>query len=1141
MLRNMKKKSMSWLLILTMIISLFGGAGVSRTARAEGNDTARLRILFTSDVHGQVANVDYEKGAALFANGSLAKCNTLMKQARAEVPAGNTLQFDLGDDLYDYTTDYIYSADEKEIQPIYQAVAEMGYDAITLGNHEFDYTLQYLKYQLDSAGLTDKVVLSNVRDANTGQNIWAKNRIIQRTLTTAGGGSVTVNVGLIGVTAPVLSKKRTNYAGILTVDDIVASATQQARDLKAAGADIVLVLAHSGVGSETPANMDNNCGYALTKIPEVDVVLCGHKHSFFCADGTTEYDKLPGVDTGTGLVNGKNLVQVKNRGAGIGVVDLDISGEGGAAHIVGRQSSLRKVTAQVEADPQIVSKMDKWTNTFLSDCTEILCDMSSDTRLQNYFGNVEDNGAVSLLNDIKISYGLQYINNEDTSLAGLPVVAASSYLRYGSGDGNDYVDISGEFKRSDIYNLIDYKTGLYVYKMTGAQIREWMEWTASYYETAGQNPYISPSKPATGSMIDWNYDSDKSLQPVFQDQYATDWSNFFVFDGLEYTIDTTRPARYNTEGKKISDSQRITSLTRDGQAVTDDQTFVVVGHRMPAGELGKALLSTKLDSTSTAAYRKYIEHYIDNLSLTGVMKNYQDNNWKVNFSGQQNYLLHTGIGSSELPSTPDWIDRILEENEGYVSYLAHPDQKDTKDVTGPNLNVVSLNEDETNRNVTLKVQATDISGIRNLVYLPGKYSADSSLWGQSYAVENGTISATQNGTYSVLAEDGVGNRSIRYIRIDNIDQSILEAPKCAGFTNKKTKVTGTAEPGATLYVDILGGSKYSTTVKTNGTFSCKIGAQKADTKLFVYVVDGAGRASARTKLTVKRKGPNKPVLAPVKVASKRITATLNDTNTYPVFIMDNTVYLDKDGVEDLYKKSSLYKSSYKVVKLKTNVESEKLVMRVTQFPKVGQKATLYCLDAASRVSLASGRTIVDTVPDRATVDPLTNVSRKINLYSDEKCKQAMVKIQKKKYVTKKAKYVSSLGLYRYTISIPRTDSTETIRAYLINKNGKSKAVKVKTSLHAPDAPTVDKVKKGDKVITGKVDLVKTGSQETVTVSNSKTKVYVYVNKKKFKALVSEDGHYEAAVHKVPAGAKITVKAKNANGSSLKTVVYASKN
>ena len=96
-------------------------------------------------------------------------------------------------------------------------------------------------------------------------------------------------------------------------------------------------------------------------------------------------------------------------------------------------------------------------------------------------------------------------------------------------------------------------------------------------------------------------------------------------------------------------------------------------------------------------------------------------------------------------------------------------------------------------------------------------------------------------------------------------------------------------------------------------------------------------------------------------------------------------------------------------------------------------------------------------------------------------------------------------------------------------------------MHAPDAPTVDKVKKGDKVITGKVDLVKTGSQETVTVSNSKTKVYVYVNKKKFKALVSEDGHYEAAVHKVPAGAKITVKAKNANGSSLKTVVYASKN
>lgn len=75
---------------------------------------------------------------------------------------------------------------------------------------------------------------------------------------------------------------------------MVANVKKETKILKDAGADIVVVLAHSGVGSEQPALMDENVGYALTQIDGVDAVLCGHKHSNFCANGTTHYDTYPG-------------------------------------------------------------------------------------------------------------------------------------------------------------------------------------------------------------------------------------------------------------------------------------------------------------------------------------------------------------------------------------------------------------------------------------------------------------------------------------------------------------------------------------------------------------------------------------------------------------------------------------------------------------------------------------------------------------------------------------------------------------------------------------------------------------------------------------------------------------------------------
>ena len=199
-LGGLSKKLMAVALSSVMVVSGFAGLAPAVSVSAAG-DTAKLRMIFTSDLHGQLTTEDYETGK-VYTTGGLSRTATLIKKAKAEVNPKNSLLFDLGDVLFDYTTDYIYDVNSSAQQPMYTAMAKMGYDAITLGNHEFDYTLDYIQKQLSSTGMSGKVVLSNVTNVNTGAHIWAENKIITKKLVTESGKTISVKVGLIGETVP---------------------------------------------------------------------------------------------------------------------------------------------------------------------------------------------------------------------------------------------------------------------------------------------------------------------------------------------------------------------------------------------------------------------------------------------------------------------------------------------------------------------------------------------------------------------------------------------------------------------------------------------------------------------------------------------------------------------------------------------------------------------------------------------------------------------------------------------------------------------------------------------------------------------------------------------------------------------------
>ena len=85
--------------------------------------TGKLRLMYTTDTHGQITGMDYQRLVKV--TRGLDRIVTMMDKARSEMNYRNYMTFDVGDDIMDYTTDYIYNKDPYAIQPVYKALASV--------------------------------------------------------------------------------------------------------------------------------------------------------------------------------------------------------------------------------------------------------------------------------------------------------------------------------------------------------------------------------------------------------------------------------------------------------------------------------------------------------------------------------------------------------------------------------------------------------------------------------------------------------------------------------------------------------------------------------------------------------------------------------------------------------------------------------------------------------------------------------------------------------------------------------------------------------------------------------------------------------------------------------------------------------
>lgn len=1075
----MKKQVMNCGKKLVIVAALTCFMLVGKQAKAA--ETTTLRVISTTDIHNRINSEDYDT-AGKNNTKSLARLNTMIKGARAEMTEGGSITVDVGDSVYGYGAETIMGGEmtpNNELQPIFAAMSKIGYDALTLGNHEFDYGYTFVTNQIEQAGLTDVCVVANVKEWDSGKYPWQRTKMLTKELTTSKGNTVSIKIGVVGVTRQDMSTYY-DYNGILQGESILKTVRTQAAALKKQGADIVVVLAHCGFGKENATDADYDVGYAISKLSDVDCVMLGHQHKNYPSNDANvrSFYKLPNIDTEKGLTNGKPVVMVADHADGIGVADMTLKISGDKFSVISAKAEVRKSNQFVLEDPEIANTVADADSIIKETYGEILANVTEGSGITGYFGMLEDNYAIQLNNEAKIRFGLNFIHSSSgAKYADYHVIAATQYYLDGSEGRDNYIEVGSTYTMKDVLNTQEYQhNNNYAYWITGAQLKEWMEWSASIY--AQKDETIQADKSLLELM------RENAASSVVSDEWLDNWENFTIFDGLEYEIDASKPPRYNIDGDVINaDSRRITKLTCDGEEVTDTTQFIIVNNFVNAGRaVINPLYNQRLTKKEFRA-AVYLKNYVKELGSFGPISNKADNNWSVSFGGVSSQILRSSSLSELYAALKPWYKRTLKVTDDYAYYQADLSQgTKTVDNDGPLLVLCPSTTEETSQDVTIYAQASDSSGVAKLYYLSGQYEEEDAAWETAQELSEKELKVSENGIYSICAVDSNGNRTVKNIEISNINADVLHVPTVDKFTNKKTAVTGEAQAGLTVHITI-GDKTYNTTATAQGTYSCTVGEQLAGETVSVYVSDSEGRVSNKVNTTVVRRGPNAPSLNSVTNKTMTLSGKINNTNSTVVAYIGNKVYVPKN-------KSSVYKGCTKYSKTKTieqaisySVKDGNYYIKVPA-PAAKKKITIFAVDNTGACSLTTQQYAQEEAPNQPQVNSVCEVERYVTgkIPAATKVCKVTVKAGGKSFTAKSTKngkfFVKTKGFSAGTVvQVSASDS----------QNGKTRTSAVAECTVSAEKKYI--ASSGKSIITVK----SVNNRQTVIQGKVKTTGTVYLN------------------------------------------------
>ena len=482
-----------------LLCSLFALSAVSTAMAQEVN----IKLLGTSDVHGRI--VPWSYGADVEdKSGSYAQIATYVKDVRKNNK--NVVLVDVGDAIQDNQID-VFAKDKKYYKdhPIPKVLNEMNYDIFVLGNHEFNFGMKALDE-----------ILKDIKAKKLTANFYHKKndkRYIDATTIIEKDG---VKLGIIGLSTPMSAKFEEDTGNLK--DMKFTSPTEEARTqvekLKAKGVDAIIAVTHMGIDNENNIP-DTGMRDVINAVDGIDVVIAGHMHK----------------DVPSETIKNTLITEPHRYGTVVSEVDLtfDINDKK-EVKLVKKESKTVPVK-ELEADKKIAEiykpyheKLRELNNVVIGQTANEMVPQETKHGVSAAFS--KDTGLSSFINDVEQHY------------SGADVVTFSFDHQKARMD-------KGDIKKKDIIFNYRYAGGdVTVYELTGKQLKEYMEWSANYFDT------IQPGD------TEYRYNAERK-----KSKYVT----YDIFGGVNYKIDLRNP-----KGSKIVD------LTlADGKPVTDDMKLKV--------------------------------------------------------------------------------------------------------------------------------------------------------------------------------------------------------------------------------------------------------------------------------------------------------------------------------------------------------------------------------------------------------------------------------------------------------------------------------------------------------------------------------------------------------------------------------------
>ncbi|AVZ72434.1 bifunctional metallophosphatase/5'-nucleotidase [Streptomyces lunaelactis] len=520
-------------------VAIVGSAAAPAEAREDGHGHGRppkrysFTVMGTTDLHGNVFNWDYftdkEFDDKDHNDVGLAKISTLVDRIRKEKGPRNTLLIDAGDTIQGTQLSYYYAkvdpitAEHGPVHPMAQAMNAIGYDAAALGNHEFNYGIPVLRKFEEQCDFP--LLGANALDAKTLRPAFAPYSL-HRLRTPCGRD---VKVAVLGLTNPGIAIwDKANVQGKMTFPGLEEQAAKWVPKLRSMGADVVIVSAHSGssgtssYGDQLPY-IENAAGLVAEQVPGIDAILVGHAHTEIA-----EYF-VANKETGQKVV----LSEPLKWGQRLTLFDFDLVWDKGGWTVekVGAQVLNSNTTAE---DPKITRLLGDEHTKVVAYVNQVIG--TSTAAMATAEAPWKDEPIIDLINHVQAETvkaalaGGQY--------AALPVLSQASCF------SRTAAIPAGRVTIRDAAGLYVFENTLEARLVTGAQVKDYLEFSARYYvQTPAGGPVDTSKLTNAGNTPDYNYDA---------------------ISGVTYEIDIAKPA-----------GSRIVSLSFDGKPIDPAARFVL--------------------------------------------------------------------------------------------------------------------------------------------------------------------------------------------------------------------------------------------------------------------------------------------------------------------------------------------------------------------------------------------------------------------------------------------------------------------------------------------------------------------------------------------------------------------------------------